>query len=73
MKLYRYMSFEYLRETVMGVGFAAQYASRFDDAFEGVAGIRIDGIQIPAQFPQVRFVSTKACCVLIRPTNRFCS
>lgn len=53
MKLYRYMSFKRLRdlrETVIGSGFAAQSASRFDDAFEGVAGIRMDGIQIPAQF-----------------------
>lgn len=55
MKLYRYMSFEFLRETVLGSGFAAQYASRFDDAFEGVAGIRINGVQVPMQLASSAF------------------
>lgn len=55
MKLYRYMSFEYLYDTVLGAGFAAQYASRFDDAFEGVAGIRINGIQVPMRLAPSAF------------------
>lgn len=55
MKLYRYMSFEFLRDTILDTGFAAQYASRFDDAFEGVAGIRINGIQVPMQLAPSAF------------------
>ena len=49
------MSFEFLRDTVLGSGFAAQYASRFDDAFEGVAGIRINRNQVPMQLAPSAF------------------
>lgn len=35
MRLFRYMSYEFWVDTVVGNGFATQYPSAFDDAFEG--------------------------------------
>lgn len=55
MRLYRYMSFQYLKDTVLGAGFVAQHPSCFDDVFEGVVGVSMNGVRLPVELSSSAF------------------
>ena len=55
MRLYRYMSFQYLKDTLLGAGFVAQHPSCFDDVFEGVVGVSMDEVRLPVELSSSAF------------------